>query len=124
MGGGGEEDEAVSDEDRLNREVAGEEGGVAAEEKVVEGWVGREGEPRGRDGVEGVELDGGGGVGVGENGMAMADWGCGGGGRRRRIFVNVNFFYQMGKKIHVVSSAYQTLTRGSQCHCLTINVQL
>ncbi|KAG5149023.1 hypothetical protein JHK82_015904 [Glycine max] len=43
VGGGGEEDEAVSDEDRLNREVAGEEGGVAAEEKVVEGWVGREG---------------------------------------------------------------------------------
>ena len=69
MGGGGEEDEAVSDEDRLNREVAGEEGGVAAEEKVVEGWVGREGEPRGGDGIEGVELDDGGRVGVGENGV-------------------------------------------------------
>ena len=48
----------------------------------------------------------------------------GGGGRRRRIFVNVKKFYKMGKKIHTVSSAYQTLTCDTQHHCLTVNVQL
>ncbi|KAH1140067.1 hypothetical protein GYH30_029107 [Glycine max] len=62
VGGGSEEDEAVSDGDGLDGEAVGEEGGVEE----------REGEPHGKDGVKSVELDDREGVGVGENGMAMA----------------------------------------------------
>ena len=58
--------------------------------------MGREGEPRGRDGVEGVELDGGGGVGVGENGMAMAEMGLWWWWKKKKNFCERKFFLPDG----------------------------
>lgn len=70
VGSGGQQDEFSGDGKGLDGEIPGEEGGVAedrAERRVS--WRRREGVPRGRDRIEGKEMDGIGKVGLGLGGQ-------------------------------------------------------